>query len=367
MCCVLPRSGAITGTSTQVPCLADDAATMQTPMTRTSAWIAQLADHVWYEGGALELPLLPLATLFGLVSSARRQAYRHGWLHSVRIGVPVIVIGNITAGGVGKTPLVMWVVERLRELGFNPGIVSRGYGGEGRREPVRVNARSDPRQVGDEPVLMAARLGCPVAVSPDRVAAAGLLLPEGVNVIVADDGLQHYRLARDIEIAVVDGARGQGNGRLLPAGPLREPVRRLKEVSAVIVNDGVQGQMRLCLDEARPLLGGKGQPLSVFRDRTVHAVAGIGHPRRFFDMLRAQGLDLIEHPFPDHHRFMPSDLDFGDDAPVLMTEKDAVKCRCFERPGTWIIPARACLSETAANHLMSLFHALNISPAQAAR
>lgn len=300
------------------------------------------------------LPLLPLSWLFGAVVAARRRAFRRGWLASEALPVPVIVIGNITVGGAGKTPLTVWVVERLRQCGFRPGVVSRGYGGRG-GGPRAVSAASQPEAVGDEALLLAQRLDCPMVVADDRVAAVRHLLAlGGVDVVVCDDGLQHYRLRRDVEVAVVDGRRQLGNGRLLPAGPLREPPARLRQVDALIYNGGGHAgqRMRLLPGDARSL----GEPrhrraLASFAGQTLHAVAGIGDPQRFFDMLEAGGLSIIPHAFADHHRFRAEDLRFGDARAVLMTEKDAVKCRRFARAEHWYVPVTAQLETLAAKTL----------------
>jgi tetraacyldisaccharide 4'-kinase len=221
-------------------------------------------------------------------------------------------------------------------------VVSRGYGGS-QREPRLLGDDPDPAAVGDEPCLIRAS-GVPVAVGRDRPAAARLLVAAGCDVVIADDGLQHYRLARDLEICVIDGARGFGNGHLLPAGPLREPLSRLATVDFQVCNgaerDGALA-MRLHGDQAVNLQDGTGVPLSRFAGQQVHAVAAIGHPQRFFDALRGQGIAVSGHAFPDHHPFVPADLDFGDELPVLMTDKDAVKCRRFARPTWWRVPVRA--------------------------
>lgn len=303
----------------------------------------------WYAQTPPPRFLRPLAALYGAVAqgvAARRKR------QAVRLPAPVIVVGNLVLGGTGKTPFVMWLVETLRARGRKPGVVSRGYGGRTGRDPLRVTQHTDPARCGDEPALLARRLGVPVAVAPDRVAAARLLLDSGAaDVIVADDGLQHYRLARDLEICVVDGARGLGNGALLPAGPLREPPARLSEVNFVVVNGGGWRtalapcvDLHLRLNEAVSLRDGERRPLARFAGRRVHAVAGIGHPPRFFAALRAAGLQPIEHPFADHHRYAAADLAYDDGLPVLMTEKDAVKCLAFARPDWWCVPARAELS-----------------------
>ena len=286
-----------------------------------------------------------MAVLYGGVTALRRGMYRHGWLRSKQLPVPVIVVGNIVAGGAGKTPLAIALVEALRARGFAPGVVSRGYGGAA-RAPMLLDAQPDPAKVGDEPALIRMRTGAPLAIGAKRAEAARLLLREHVNVIIADDGLQHYALARDVEICVIDGARRFGNGRLLPAGPLREPASRLREVDFVVCNGGVarggEVAMRLELSNAVAVAEpARTLPLTAFSGKRVHAIAGIGHPPRFFDALRAFDIEAIEHAFPDHHRYTPADLDFGDGLPLLMTEKDAVKCRAFARAHWWMVPVRA--------------------------
>lgn len=297
----------------------------------------------WYGNGPLPWWTRPLAALYGSAIGLRRGLFRIGLLRRVRLPAPVVVIGNISVGGTGKTPLTIAVVEALRAHGYRPGVVSRGYGGS-QREPLLLDDRPDPQRVGDEPCLIRAT-GVPVAVGRDRPAAARLLLEAGCNVLVADDGLQHYALARDVEICVIDGGRRFGNGRLLPAGPLREPLRRLRQVDLRVCNGGVaehgEFPMRLCGDEVVGLVDGRARPLAEFRGQRVHAVAAIGHPQRFFDSLRAAGIDVIEHAFADHHAFVATDLAFADDLPVLMTDKDAVKCRRFAQPHWWRVPVRA--------------------------
>jgi tetraacyldisaccharide 4'-kinase len=284
----------------------------------------------------------------------RRLAYAMRLAPSHRVGLPVIVVGNLTVGGSGKTPLVMWIAEHLHARGLSPAIVSRGYGGAV-EAPREATIASDPAEVGDEPMLLARRSGCPTWVGPDRVAVIAALRAQhpDCNVIILDDGLQHYQLARDIEIAVVD-ARGFGNGLLLPAGPLREPPSRLRSVSAVIAHDidkaelqryaGTNPLFAMTLqgeDAHRATDARERRSLRKFAGQRVHAVAGIGDPARFFRYLEKYGVQPVAHAFPDHHPFAAADLEFGDDAPVLMTEKDAVKCKRFARPHHWVLPVSA--------------------------
>jgi tetraacyldisaccharide 4'-kinase len=313
----------------------------------TYSWI----ERVWYADGRFGWILLPLSAVFWFVSGIRRFLYANGILRVHKAKAPVVIVGNITAGGTGKTPTVLWLVQELQARGFRPGIVSRGYGGSRSGSSMRVEANSEASVVGDEPALLARRSGCPVVVDPDRVRAAGMLVEDGVDVIVADDGLQHYRLARDYEICVVDGARGLGNRRLLPAGPLRESTQRLDDVEQVLVNGKLRGagyeltaaeqnaiSFELVATDACRLNGSLTRPLERFADTTVHAVAAIGNPQRFFDLLRAQGIQVIEHRFPDHAQLGSKDLEFGDDFEIFMTEKDAVKLGRDMKDKFWFIP-----------------------------
>ncbi|MBT8108786.1 MAG: tetraacyldisaccharide 4'-kinase [Gammaproteobacteria bacterium] len=313
----------------------------------TYHWI----ERVWYADGRFGWLLLPLAALYGIIAVIRRFLYANGILRVHKAGAPVIIVGNITAGGTGKTPTVLWLVQELQARGFRPGIVSRGYGGSRSGTSMRVEANSEASVVGDEPALLARRSGCPVVVDPDRVRAAEMLVEDGVDVVVADDGLQHYRLARDYEICVVDGARGLGNRRLLPAGPLRESAQRLDDVEQVLVNGMLRGSgyeltvaeqnaisFELVATEACRLNGSLARPLERFADTTVHAVAAIGNPQRFFDLLRARGIQVIEHCFPDHAPLGSKELEFGDDFEVFMTEKDAVKLGRDMQDKYWFVP-----------------------------
>lgn len=309
-------------------------------------------DYYWYNKGFITLILAPVSWLYCFVAIVRRFAYRSRIFKTHRMPVPVIIVGNITAGGTGKTPLVTWLVDLLREKGYSPGIVSRGYGGAARNWPQQVRVDSDPRMVGDEAVLLAHRCKCPMAVGPNRVEAVlALLEHKDCDVIVADDGLQHYALGRDLEIAVIDGVRRFGNGKCLPAGPLREPRKRMKSVDIAVTN-GVPGPreygMTLKPGPVQNLVDSRqSYPLSAFPGvcKKVHAVAGIGNPDRFFSQLKDHGLEVIEHPFPDHYVYQSEDFLFDDDLPVLMTEKDAVKCRYFADNRYWVVPVDAQVDE----------------------
>lgn len=291
----------------------------------------------WARRGLPAWLLLPLAGVFAAVVAMRRLAYRRGWLSRQRLPVPVIVVGNISVGGTGKTPLLTMLAPALRARGYRPGIVARGYGGRSSHWPRAVLADSDPHEVGDEPVLLATLTGCPLSVGPDRVAAARALLAQhDCDLILSDDGLQHYRLARDVEIIVIDARRRLGNRWPLPAGPLREPPSRLQQADFIVINGGEAADawsMRLSGTRCIGLGSAEDCELDALRGRTVHAVAGIGDPERFFSALEAAGLTIERHAFPDHHAYTPADVDFGAAASVLMTGKDAVKCRHFCLPG----------------------------------
>ena len=310
----------------------------------------------WYRRGVIAWLLWPASMLFGLAVLLRRIFYKLRILRSIHPGIPVVVVGNLTVGGSGKTPLVLWIAETLKKNGWSPAIVSRGYGGRV-EAPRAVSITSEASEVGDEPVLLARRSGCPVWVGPDRVKVIEALRthePE-VDVLVLDDGLQHYRLRRDFEIAVVD-ARGFGNGFLLPAGPLREPAWRLRTVDAVVAN-GFSGEGRYAMvlegDTLHRMTDARDrQPATAFAGQKVHAAAGIGDPNRFFLHLASFGLRAVPHPFPDHHAFVPRDLEFGDELPVLLTEKDAVKLRHAPRPNWWVLPVTAKLDPAFGKWLL---------------
>lgn len=325
-------------------------------------------EKLWYSRNIASTLLSPLSWLFRTLSWQRRLYYEYRNRFCEHLPVPVIVVGNISVGGTGKTPLVIWLAGFLQANGYKPGIVSRGYRGKADHWPQIVTAQSDPVMVGDEPVLIASRSACPIVVAPRRVEAAWALLREyECDIVISDDGLQHYALQRDLEIAVVDGVRGLGNGYCLPAGPLREPPKRLSEMDFVVIN----GDAALISDEyhgyrmtvvgtelvniAQPEIV---EPLCAFTGSPVHALAGIGHPERFFDMLRAKGMMIRVHPFPDHHGYTEADMRFEDDAPLLMTEKDAVKCRAFAKPNYWYLRIEARLDPAFAEQLISFLEGM---------
>ncbi len=301
---------------------------------------------IWYRRHhPLSLALAPLGWIYCLVALVRRYGYRHGWFAVRRLPVPVVVVGNLTVGGTGKTPLVLRLAELAIARGWRPAIILRGYGARSGPWPRVAAAGDDPMVVGDEALLLARRGLCPVVVGPDRVADAEIAIQDcGCNLLLCDDGLQHYRLARDLEIAVVDGERGLGNGRCLPAGPLREPRARLATVDLVIHNGGILAGHRFGLvpDDVHALCDpARHRPLSGFRGQRVTAVAGIGNPGRFFAMLRTEGILVDERPYPDHHPFTAADAAHWPPGPVLMTEKDAVKCAAFAGADHWVCPVAA--------------------------
>ncbi len=288
--------------------------------------------------------LWPISAVYLALARLRRTAYRRGWRPTVEAPVPVIVVGNVSVGGTGKTPFVIWLAEQLKQRGRKVGIVTRGYRGKGTEWPRAVAPDSDPREVGDEPVLLARRTGCPVVAGPDRVACVEALLESArVDVVLSDDGLQHYRLGRAFEIAVVDGARGMGNGLCLPAGPLREPASRLQEVDAIVVNGGEWGHAGVFRAEAvvtkvYHLKDGAVRTLDSFRAEPVHAVAGIGNPQRFFELLRDADLDVERASARRSRRDRRStSCTFDEPGAVLITEKDAVKCEHLKPNGVWCV------------------------------
>jgi tetraacyldisaccharide 4'-kinase len=324
--------------------------------------------RAWLRRGPLALALWPLSLLFRGLAALRITLFRVGLLKSERLPVPVIVVGNIFIGGTGKTPLTIWLVEQLRAAGLKPGVISRGHGGEGESGPREVVAGSSARDVGDEPLLIANRTGCPVVVGRRRAQAGRHLLarhPE-VNVLVTDDGLQHYALRRDLELVLFDG-RGVGNGWTLPAGPLREPASRRRDVTVVNTPEltpalakavgGRPWQMRLAGEYAEQLRDPQQRvPLSAMKDKRIAAAAGIGNPSRFFTMLKAAGLAIQELPLPDHHDFLDDPFRGVDAELILITEKDAVKCRQLEHlnndPRLWVVPVAAQIDPALAAYIV---------------
>jgi tetraacyldisaccharide 4'-kinase len=320
--------------------------------------LARWALAIWYTDSFIGLLLIPFGVVFGWLVRLRKFLYGRGLLTVQSVPVPVIVVGNITVGGTGKTPLVVWLAQFLKESGYRPGIISRGYGGESTSWPQWVDANSDVNNVGDEALLIARGTGCPMAVAPLRAEAATMLLKQSdCNVILSDDGLQHYALNRTIEIAVIDGERRFGNRYCLPAGPLREPISRLQSVDFVVVNgeksDDHEFSMRLVGDKVINLMTGEQKPLHAFQQIDCHALAGIGNPERFFKLLASAGLSCTTHSFPDHYRFQQHDIEFGDDKPVLMTEKDAVKCSALASQQHWYLPVQAVSEPGFAEQLLT--------------
>lgn len=311
--------------------------------------LAQRLQQAWYHGHPALALLGPLEGLYRLVAKRRRQRFLDGSAPSYRAPVPVVVVGNITVGGTGKTPLILWLVEHCRARGLKVGVVSRGYGAQPPSLPWRVTAEQPAGQVGDEPLLIVQRTAVPLMIDPDRPRAVrALLAAEPLDLILCDDGLQHYRLARDLELVLIDAARGLGNGRCLPAGPLREPANRLQDVDAVLFNGGAPDDapaafgFRLEPSALIEIATGRSLPLDRFRPgEQIHAVAGIGNPERFFATLEALNWRPIPHPFADHAAFSPEQLHFAPDLPLVMTEKDAVKCRAFARPGWYYLQVQA--------------------------
>jgi tetraacyldisaccharide 4'-kinase len=315
-------------------------------------------EKYWYRISPLHLLLWPVSMLFGLLSTIRCLLYRNGVLHSTKLPVPVVIIGNISVGGTGKTPFTLWLAQQLLDAGWHPAIISRGYTKTKQQRPDiphAVEINDSPDVVGDEPLLMVQRNLCPVWIGRNRVAVAQALLqahPQ-CDVILSDDGLQHYRLQRDIEIVLVDGNRRFGNGLLLPAGPLREPVSRLKSVDIVVINSGTASAGEYAMQLSGSLFynllnPNTTQPATAFTGRKVHAIAGIGHPQRFFSYLKKMGLSAQTHAFPDHHCYTVADIMFNDAEAVLMTEKDAVKCASFATEQCWVLRVDAQIDPALA-------------------
>jgi len=327
--------------------------------------LQQWLENIWYHNGSGKFLLMPLTALYCAINSFQRFKNSN---NKTELPCPVIVVGNITVGGTGKTPLTIYIVKLLQKAGYKPAIITRGYGGKAKIWPQSVTAESDPQLVGDEAVLMASRTQVPVYAGADRLQSIeALIKAHNCDVIISDDGMQHYKLPRDIQIAVLDGARMLGNGWCLPAGPLRERKQRLDACELLVVNGEVSDNrkddlqvmafftMNLHGITLTNLVTREQLELDTFSQKTVHAVTGIGNPQRFFDALEKQGgLQLKTHSFPDHHDFIEVDLQFGDDLPVIMTEKDAVKCQKFSKTNFWSLPVTAELDKTFKEALLSL-------------
>ena len=324
----------------------------------------------WYQRSAIK-PLIPLHLLYKHLVKKRRNTFLGGKKESYKSPVPVIVVGNITVGGTGKTPFVVWLVERLKEEGISASVVSRGYGGKSKNYPLIVDDHTSVSESGDEPSMLFKRLGSPVVVDPCRPEAIKKAISTfNPDVIISDDGLQHYAMQRDLEVVVVDGERGLGNGYCLPAGPLREPPERLNTINYIIRNGGQQNSLhdlKLPIFEMvlKPtclvnLVTNEKKPTSWIQSQKCHGVAGIGNPSRFFKTLRDLGANVVEHPFPDHHSFKESDFSFSGDntLPVVVTDKDAVKVKNFSKPHYWKLLVGAVVSKELEEALMKDIKAL---------
>ena len=321
-------------------------------------------ESYWYSQNPVAWLLLPVTAVYFIIVVVRRFLYKIQWLKSYRSSVPVIIVGNISVGGTGKTPLLITLYELLTKQGYRPGVIRRGYGGDFEGEH-QVASDDQATIIGDEPYLIFRRTACPMVVVRDRVAAAHLLLSNSdCDIILSDDGLQHYRLQRDIEIAVVDTSRQFGNGFCLPSGPLRETRARLNQVDFVV--DHCTDKNSRCSQDnfslqflnVINLKTGEEKSVKDFLGQPVHAVAGIGHPQRFFDQLKSNVINVIEHAYPDHYNFVQADVSFDDTYPVLMTEKDAVKCQGFDASHLWTVPVTAKLSEHLDQHFLSKIKSL---------
>lgn len=322
-------------------------------------------DHYWYSQNPVAWSLLPLSWLFCAIAKIRRFLFQKKILASTKLNKPVIIVGNITVGGSGKTPLLIALCRLLKEKGFNPGVISRGYirskqGSVTLHGVHQLTDEDNAGNVGDEPLLIAKQTQCPVVVGQNRSVAGRYLLKHNhCDIILSDDGLQHYKLQRDYEIAVVDSTRRFGNGFCLPAGPLRETVSRLESVDAVVTHQTGQSEIeeasgfKLVFADPVNLLTGESTTLDALKATTVHAVAGIGHPQRFFNQLKANGFDIIEHAFVDHHHYQSGELSFGENTVIIMTEKDAVKCRQLELNNAWVMPVTAQLTPALESKLLA--------------
>lgn len=323
--------------------------------------ITRWFQDAWYAEMYISSIFMPISMIYDDIIRFRSFLYRIGLFKKHKLSVPVVIVGNITVGGTGKTPLILSLARLLREEGYKPGIISRGYGGNSETWPVWVDDQTKAELVGDEAVLMVKRADCPIVVGPERYKAAQMLLDKSdCDIILSDDGLQHYALARDIEIAVIDGKRRFGNGYLLPCGPLRESISRLQTVDLVIVNGTAEEceenefQMEIEGNIAINLKTREEKMLTDFSGASVHALAGIGNPKRFFNLLESHNISIDAHSFPDHHQFTSDDIVFDGDKSVLMTEKDAVKCFDFASEKHWYVPIKAVPEVHFVDKLLTL-------------
>lgn len=333
-----------------------------------AADLSKIVTDAWYRKALWLWLLWPLSFVFSMLSGLRKALFSVGLQPIYQAPVPVVVIGNINVGGSGKSPLVCALAKAMSEVGYRPGIVSRGYGATRPIvQPVLLNEESTANEVGDEPLMMFRRIGCPVCVCPERARAVDQLVKAGCDIIISDDGLQHYAMARDIEVCVLDGERLWGNGLLLPAGPLREPKARLTRVDYIVLNGETDPDIRTRLDRfpgktiemtlkpgALVPLDNRSKAVWDGQGSTVNAVAGIGHPARFFDTLESVGIrQQKKSAFPDHHVFVPQDFSGLEDLPIVMTEKDAVKCQDLDLNDAWYLPVEAQLSDNLAQDIVT--------------
>jgi tetraacyldisaccharide 4'-kinase len=319
---------------------------------------------IWQKKNFLAYLLSPLSFIYGSFIFLRRKLYQMRLLKINYLSVPVIVVGNITIGGTGKTPVVIKLADFLKEKGWRPGIISRGYGANTQHFPCLVHQNSNAREVGDEPLLIARHTACPTIIDPNRSRGAkSLLKRSNCNIVISDDGLQHLSLGRNIEIIVIDGKRRFGNNLCLPAGPLREPASRLNSVDFIVSKEIAKtNEFKLSLipDYFYPLIQPKNkQTAEHFKDKKLHAVAGIGNPGQFFNTLRKLGLKIIEHPFPDHYLFKPRDFNYGNEAVIVMTEKDAVKCVGFVDARLWCLKTKTELDSNFLNAIHNRITLIN--------
>lgn len=308
--------------------------------------------NLYYRKSIIAYLLLPIALAYYFIIKLRKYCYQHAIFKSKKFPVPVIVVGNITLGGTGKTPLVIYLIELLKQQGYKPGVVSRGYGGKAQRYPCKVTESTKASEVGDEPTLIFLRTKVPVVVDPIRINAAEVLINQyDCDVVISDDGLQHYALQRDIEIAVIDSHKKFGNGFLFPAGPLREPRSRLKSVDMIITNGESHNKDYFSLKvEAAGIINlvdnDKRVSAEYFSNKQLIAMAGIGNPERFFKTLSQLGLSYLKHPLPDHYHYTIADFKDVNDSQIIMTEKDAVKAKSYAKGNMWYVPIKTMASDS---------------------